>query len=259
MSVREGRAFTDRDRDGAPRVAIVNETAVRRYFNGQSPLGKRLGYDQPDTEIVGVIADARLEGLREAPRPMVYYPSAQRTEFPGFLDIRTDGDPAIVGGAVRRALLDVDPAIRVGGVTTISTAIERGIVRDRLVAYVASAFGALALLLACLGVYGVMSYAVARRRRELGVRSALGATPTDLRRLVIGDGMKLVVIGIVGGVAAAVAIARLMTALLFGIEGSDPLTHAGVATALVLAGLSACYLPARRAAQVDPATTLRAD
>ena len=259
MSLREGRLLTDRDTDGSTQVVVVNEAAMRRYFGGQSPIGRRLGYGDLDTEIVGVVADARVNGLRREPVPMAFYPLDQRPRFARYLDVRASGDPPIVGGSIRRLLADLDPRVRVGSVRPIADALDRGIQRDRALAYVASGFGILALLLACIGVYGVLSYAVARRTRELGLRSALGAEPSDLRRLVIGNGMRMVLAGIVTGVGAALVATRLIQSLLFGVTASDPVTHGAVAALLVLAGLCACAVPAWRASRVDPVIALRTE
>jgi predicted permease len=259
MTLREGRLFTDRDVADTPDVAVVNEATVRQYFGGRSPVGKRLGYSDLDSEIVGVVADARVNGLRREPVPMVFYPLAQRSQFPRYLDVRASGDPAAVGAAVSRAITDVDPRVRVGRITPIEVALGRGINRDRLLTYVAAGFGGLALLLAATGIYGVMSYAVARRTREMGIRAALGATPTAVRRLVLADGMRLVLIGLALGTFGSFAAGRLVQGLVFGIMPSDPATHAGVMVTLVAVGLLACYLPAQRAARVDPAVTLRVE
>ena len=260
MVLRDGRLFADRDiQSGQAAAAIVNETTARRYFAGLSPIGRRIGYGPPDKEIVGVVSDARVNGLREAPRPMVFYPLGHREEFASYLDVRVAADPARVGADLRRAVADAEPRIAIRNVVAIEDSLERSLSRDRLVAYLASGFGATALLLACVGLYGVMSYAVVRRTREIGVRAALGARPGDLLRLVIADGMRVVIVGIALGVTAAVAGARLVETLLFGIAPFDPLTYVGVIATLVAAGLVACYLPARRAAHVNPVTALRAE
>jgi predicted lysophospholipase L1 biosynthesis ABC-type transport system permease subunit len=249
--------LTDRDIENGPEVVIVNETTARRYFPGGSPLGRRIGYGPPDKEIVGVVSDARVNGLREAPRPMVFYPLGHREEFASYLDVRVAADPARVGADLRRAVADAEPRLVVRNVVAIEDSLERSLTRDRLVAYMASGFGATALLLACVGLYGVLSYSVVRRTREIGVRAALGARPGDLLRLVIADGMRVVIIGIALGVAGAVAGARLVEALLFGIAPFDPLTYVGVIATLAAASVVACYLPARRAAGVNPVVALR--
>jgi predicted permease len=261
MTLREGRLFTDRDVAEAPYVAVVNETTVRQYFGGRSPVGKRLGYSNSDldSEIVGVVADARVDGLRREPAPMVFYPLAQRSQFPRYLDVRASGDPAAVGAAVSRAITDVDPRVRVGRITPIEVALGRGITRDRLLTYVAAGFGVLALLLVATGMYGVMSYAVARRMREIGIRAALGATPSAVRRLVVADGMRLVLIGLAFGIFGSLVAGRVVQGLVFGLAPSDLETYVGVMVTLVAVGLLACYLPARHAARVDPAVTLRVE
>jgi predicted permease len=259
MTLREGRLFTERDADGSPMVAIVNEATVRRYFLGRSPIGSRLGYGPLDTQIVGVVADARVNSLRQEAVPMAFYPLDQRPRFPRYLDVRAIGDPAAVGASVGRLLADLDPRVRVDSVRSISETLNGGIRRDRALAYVASAFGMVALLLACVGVYGVLSYAVARRTREMGLRAALGAEASDLRRLVVRDGMRVVLSGVLAGVAAALMATRLIQSLLFDVAASDPVTHAAVAAGLAVAGFCACALPAWRASRVDPASALRTE
>jgi ABC-type antimicrobial peptide transport system permease subunit len=190
---------------------------------------------------------------------MAFYPLAQRPRFPRYLDVRTSGDPAVVGANVSRSLADLDPRVRVDSVRSISETLNRGIRRDRALAYVASAFGIVALSLACVGIYGVLSYAVARRTREMGLRAALGAEPSDLRRLVVRDGMRVVLSGVLAGGAAALMATRLIQSLLFDVAASDPMTHAAVALSLAVAGFCACALPAWRASRVDPASALRTE
>jgi predicted permease len=259
MRLRDGRLFAERDIEENAKVVIVNDATMRRYFGGRSPIGKRLGYGEADVEIVGVVSDARVNSLRQGPVPMTFYPLGHRDEFPGYLDIRTSADPARVGAEVRKAIADAEPRLIITNVVTIEDSLERSLTRDRLVAYVASGFGATALLLACVGLYGVLSYAVVRRTREIGVRAAVGASPVDLRRLVVADGMRVVIGGLAVGVLGALAGARLVESLLFGIASSDPLTYAGVVAVLVVAGFVASAVPASRAARVDPVSALRTE
>jgi predicted permease len=261
MTLHAGRLITDRDVAGSGRVAVVNESFARRYFSERNPIGKRVSDDSDDldTEIVGVVADARVDGLRATAVPMVFYPLAQRGVFPPFLDVRVMGDPAIVGAAARRALIDVDARVVVGDVTPIQVALNRGIRRDRLVAFVSFGFGAVALVLACVGVYGVLTYTVARRTQELGIRAALGAAPAQLLRHVLSAGLRMVGPGLALGTAAALAGARILQSQLFGVSPYDLSTHLAVVTLLLLSSLVACYLPARRAAAADPAVALRAE
>jgi predicted permease len=260
MTLREGRFITDRDVSTGQHVAVVNETFARRYLQGRSPIGRRIGDgDTLDVQVVGVVSDARVDGLRAAPVPLVYYSLAQRPDFPRYLDARVSGDPATVGAAIKRALTDMDRRVVLGAVTPIEIALNRGINRDRLVAFLSFAFGAIALLLACIGVYGVLAYAVARRTQEMGVRAALGASPSDLKRLVFNTGMRIVGPGILAGAAIALIAARAIQAQLFEVDPYDVSTHVAVVIALLMSALAACYPPARRASNIDPASALRAE
>jgi predicted lysophospholipase L1 biosynthesis ABC-type transport system permease subunit len=241
---------------------VVNEAAARRFFGKVSPLGKRVGYSDLDTEIVGVVRDARVTALREAPVPSAFYSITQSSErqFATAMDVRVSGDPAAIGETVRRAVAAMEPRLLADArPVTIGEQLDRGLTRDRLMAYLAAAFGLLALLLACVGLYGVLSYAVARRTSEIGVRMAIGATPADVMRLIVGDGLRVTVIGIAVGIAAAIAAARVIQTLLFGITSTDPLTYAAITATLAVVALVASYFPARRAARVDPMIALRAE
>jgi putative ABC transport system permease protein len=256
-----GRDFTDRDTPQSPRVAIISESVARRYFPNQNPLGKRLGYDKPDTEIVGVVRDAR-PTLHADPGAMIYFATRQPPNFtasPHGIAVRVSGDPAAAVAAVRATLQRTEPGLFVDGVATMAAELDRDVVRERLIAYLAFSFGFLALLLACVGLYGVLSYTVARRTQEIGVRMALGARPGDLIRMVIGDGSRVVLVGVVFGVAAAVAVGRLVTTLLAGVSASDPVTLVSVGVVLVAVSLAASYVPARRAAHVNPVAALRTE
>ena len=262
----EGREFTERDNVQSPRVAIVSESVARRYFPGQNPLGKRLGRvdprnerDQLDTEIVGVVRDVR-PNLHAEPGAMIYFPTQQPPSFyppPRTIAIRVAGDAALAIPAVRAAIQRTEPGLLLDAVSTMSAALERDVARERLIAYLAGSFAFLALLLACIGLYGVLSYTVARRTQEIGVRMALGARPGDLTRMVIGDGSRVVFIGIVVGTAAALMIGRLVTSLLTGVSPSDPITLIAVGISLGGVALAASYIPARRAARVNPVAALR--
>ena len=262
MSMVEGRAFTDRDAQGQPEVAVVNEAAARRYFGNASPIGKRIGYGELTTEIVGVVRDARVNALREAPVPMAFYSIAQSSErqFATSMDVRVSGDPAAIGETVRRAVAATEPRLLANErPVTIAEQLDRGLTRDRLIAYLTSAFGLLALLLACVGLYGVLSYTVERRTSEIGVRVAIGATPADVLRLIIGDGMRVTVVGTAAGLVAAVAGARAIETLLFRITSTDPSTYVAITATLMAVALLASYLPARRATRIDPMTALRVE
>jgi putative ABC transport system permease protein len=261
MALVRGRTFTDRDVDGQPRVAIVNETAARRYFGGiDRAIGKRVGFGELNIEVVGVVRDARVISLREEPRPMAFAAILQMPAYAQALDVRVAGDPARIGEAVRRAVAETEPRLLADSAPTIvGEALNRGLSRDRMVAAIAAAFGILALLLASLGLYGVLTYTVGRRTPEIGVRMALGAAPADVLRLVIGDGLRVTLAGIVLGVIGAMAAGRLIQSLLFGVEPSDPLVYiTAIATLLAVASI-ASFFPARRAARVEPITALRAE
>jgi predicted permease len=254
-----GRGFTERDTAQSPRVAIVSESIAKRFFPNQSPLGKRLGYDAADTEIVGVVRDAR-PTLHAAPNAMVYFPTRQPPNFtasPHAIAVRVTGDPGLAVPAIRTAIQRSEPGLLLDGISTMASALERDVARERLIAYLAGAFAGLALLLSCIGLYGVLSYTVTRRTQEIGVRMALGARPGDLIRMVIGDGSRVVLMGVVFGGGAAMIIGRLVATLVAGVSASDPVTLAAVGLSLVVIALVASYLPARRASRVDPATALR--
>jgi predicted permease len=256
-----GRDFTDRDNAQSPPVAIVSESIARRFFPGQNPLGRRLGRKEADTEIVGVVRDVR-PTLHADPAAMIYFPTRQPPTFPApprTLTVRVSGDAALAVATVRESIQRTEPSLLLDGVSTLASALQRDVARELTIAYLAGAFAALALLLACLGLYGVLSYTVARRTPEIGVRMALGARPADLTRMVIGDGSRVVVVGIVAGALAALMVGRLVTPLLAGVTPSDPTTFVTVAVLLTFVAFAASYLPARRAARIDPAAALRAE
>ncbi len=260
MTLVAGRAFTERDVEGQPNVAVVNEMAAR-YFGGPTQaLGKRLGYGELDKEIVGVVRDARVLSLREPPAAMVFYPIFQMLRPAQAVEIRTAGDAMVVGEAVRRALSETDARLlAVNRPTLVDDALTSGLTRDRLIAYLAAAFGVTALFLACIGLYGVLAYSVQRRTAEMGVRMAVGARPVDVASLVIRDGLTVAIAGVAIGIVAALAARRSIESLLFDVTASDGATYGAVAVTLVLTAALASYLPARRAARVDPIAALRAE
>ncbi len=256
-----GRDFTERDTPQGPRVAIISESVARRFFPNQSPLGKRLGYDALDTEIVGVVRDAR-PTLHAAPSAMIYFPTKQPPNFtasPHAVLVRVSGDPGPAVSGIRAALQRSEPGLLLDNISTMSATLDRDIARERLIAYLAGSFAFLALLLACVGLYGVLSYTVARRTPEIGVRMALGAQPGDLIRMVVGDGSRVVLTGIGLGVVSALLVGRLVTGLLAGVTASDPVTLLAVAVSLLVIALAASYIPARRAARVNPIAALRTE
>jgi len=257
-----GRDFTERDTDTAPPVAIISERMARFFFGHENPLGKRFGWPGETgytTEIIGVVKDAR-HGTPRDQRGLYYVPYRQQQRLLGAMwvvVVRTAGNPSGITARVRQELRELDPNLPVLRINTIAEQSNDLLVQERLLATLASAFGVLAMLLVCLGLYGVISYAVARRTNELGIRLALGATPAAVLRLVLKENLWLVLVGIALGVSVALAAARLISARLFGISPTDPLTIvAAIALLLAVAALAA-FFPARRVARVDPLVALR--
>ena len=274
MKMVEGRAFTDQDHAQSPRVAIINETMARRFWPTQPALGKRVALDFesmkffPDRpplfdlamgmrEIVGVARDVRHEGLETEPQPEMYIPDRQSPEREMNLVIRAAVDPASLAAAVRGAVSAVDQDQPVANVKLMSQLLADSVAKPRFNYLLLTIFAAVALILSATGVYGVMSYAVTARTREVGIRLALGAQAADVMKLVISHGMRPVVAGIALGLAGAYALTRVMATLLFGVSATDPAIFAGVAALLATVALLACYLPARRATKVDPVIALR--
>jgi predicted permease len=253
----EGRDFDIRDSDRSPRVAIINEAAVRRYFGNRRVVGQRFGIPQPDTEIVGVVRDARVTDPHDAAVPMAYYPIRQAVAFAGSIDVRAAVDPRLVATEVRKAVTDVDPSLPILRVSTVVDQTANVLNQDRAVAILTSAFGVVALLLASLGLYGVMSYSVARRTPELGVRVALGASRRQIRRMVLRESLACVGPGIAAGFVLVLGGTRFLMGLLFGLAPNDPSTFLAASLVLVVVGSFAGYLPARRASSVDPMVALR--
>ena len=256
-----GRTFTEQEAVEDRKVAVVNEAMVRKYFPGEDPLGKRILVNmstQPvPTEIVGVVGDARYDKLDGELRPMVYWTPPQLTYPSMTLVVRTSGDPAALAPSAVREIQAVDREQPVSDVRTMESWVADSTARTRFGTLLLGAFACVALLLAAVGVYGVISYSVAQRRNEIGIRMALGARAGDVLRLVIGQGMRLVLLGVALGVVGALALTRLMSGLLYGVTANDPATFAANALLLAAVSLLACYVPARRATRVDPLTALR--
>jgi predicted permease len=254
-----GRDIERQDDRGTPRVAVINETMARFYFPGRDPVGEHFRLDTLGVEVVGVVADVRDHSLREAPSRRFYLSLAQATSPIGGVsfEVRTAGDPARVADAVRREVLAVDNSLRVLDAQPLTTSMRASIAQERLVARLASVAGGLALVLAALGLYGVMTYTIVRRTSEFGLRMALGARPSDVTRMVLRETMTLFVVGVVVGLPAALGAVRLIEHQLVGVGLVDPPT---LAVALVVLGASAAlagYRPASRAARVAPQTALR--
>jgi predicted permease len=255
----QGREFTLQDDEQAIPVAIINESFARRLFPGEDPLGKQFSLGRSDAakvQVVGVVEDGKYAGLNEDPKPYVARPLWQSQVGSTSVIFRTAGDLSALMAAVRREVQQLDPHLPIA-TSTLVEKLSLPLLPARMVASILGGFGLLALALAAIGIYGVMSYAVAQRTHEIGVRMALGAQKADVLKLVIGQGLTLTLIGVAIGLASALALTRLMKSLLFGVSATDPLTFAGIACVLTVVTFLACYLPARRAAQVDPLVALR--
>ncbi len=265
-----GRAFDARDFEGgAARVAIINQAMARRYWPGQNPVGKQirprsLGPGQPQgqrpspIEIVGVTGDGKYRSLREAPTFVFFSPLPGSSAFAKII-VRTRGEPSVVAADVRRVVAQLDAGVPVYNVRTMRDHVALALSQDRMAALLTSLFGVSALILAAVGLYGVVSYFVAQRTREIAVRIALGARRSDVVGLVVRRVLRLVMVGLVAGVASAFAVARALESVLFGLSPTDPLTFAGATTVLAAVALVASYLPARRAAALDPNAALRGE
>ena len=261
-----GRDFSSADTRDRPDVAIVSEGFAKHFFGSADVIGKRFGYgggggDQPDgIEVVGVVADVRFNGLKEAEPRMVYHPLAQAAnEYASSIDVRINGRPEPVVAALRTALMQADRNLPIREVITIGNLVERGLNREKLVARLAGSFGILALVLAAIGLYGVISYSVARRTNEMGVRLALGASPSGVSWLVLRDSLGLVVLGLIAGVALWFPVLGLTRSLLYNVSPHDPRLLAGSVGVLVLVGVLSGLIPALRASRIDPIEAIRAD
>ena len=269
LDLREGRFFDDRDRDDTPYVAVVNEAFTRSFFPNDEALGKRVKLGGPEfpfpwLTIVGVVKDVRQQGPDAAAKSQIFVPHAQPALGNSMwqsmsLVMRTDRDPEGSIAAVRAIVRELDPELPVYDVSTMQQLLAKSVATRRFNMFSVAVFSALALVLAAIGIYGVMSYTVTARTREIGIRMALGARAVNVLSLVIKDGMKLTVAGLVIGVGGALALTRLMRTLLFDVTPTDPATFAAVAVLLFVVALFACFLPARRASGVDPVDALRHD
>jgi len=259
-ALKRGRLFTAQDDEKAGRVILVNETFAKKYLPGQEPIGQRLrlGSDDKDTqEIIGVVADVKNDDFDELVDPTSYLPHSQNARRTMNLVIRGTQDPTRLVSAVRSEVRALDSTLPVSNVKTVTQMMNERISPKRLMTYILAVFALCALLLASVGIYGVMSYAVAQRTQEIGIRMALGARAADVMRLVLRNGMTLALTGVVIGLAGAFAVTRLLASMLFQVTATDGATFAGVAASLITVALVACYIPARRATKVDPLVALR--
>jgi putative ABC transport system permease protein len=263
VPLRAGRSFSGQDKKGSPNVVIINQTLADEVFRGIDPIGKRIDFTYSSTpflnEIVGIVGDENVTSMDSKPAPVVYFPFAQGPDTSFSVAIRTAMEPIALESAVRRTFNDIDPDVAAYGMASMDQVIAQSpsIFLRRLPAVVVTAFALLALLLASLGIYGLLAYSVAQRKRELGIRLALGANRADLLKLVVGNGMKLAVTGTVLGILGAVGTGYALAAILFQVKPTDIAIMTGVPVLLLTVALLASYIPARRATRIDPIEALR--
>lgn len=267
IPLRKGRYFTEQDQRGGDGVAIINESLASQYFQTEDPIGKtitNIGANQNNGDpkrwqIVGVVGDVHHSSLTRAARPEIYLPFQQNSWTWGNFFVRTKNDPGGLTRGFSEAIRAGDKTVAVTNVQSLTQAISDTVAQARFYTFLFALFGITGLLLTVTGIYGVISYAVSQQTQEIGIRVALGAQSVDVLRLVLGQGLKLVVIGLVLGLASALALTRWMEALLFEVKPADPVTFGAIAILLMLVALLACWIPARRATKVDPMTALRAE
>jgi putative ABC transport system permease protein len=256
IPLKSGRLFERSDGPGAPPVVVVSESVERRYFEGAPAVGRTLKLGDQTMEIVGVVGDIRRAGLSDDLRADLYFPFEQSLNAGITLFVRTEGDPAAAQGAIQSAIRGVEPSAAMAETRTLAEVAHDSMGLTRLVLWLLGAFAVTALALAAVGIYGVMSYVVGQRTREIGTRMALGAVSADILWLVMRQGAVIAAAGTGIGLAIGLVAARALRSILFGVSSADPMILAGAAAVLVATTLAACYLPARRAVAVDPARTL---
>jgi putative ABC transport system permease protein len=275
-----GRAFNDRDTNDAPKVAIISQAMARRYWPDEDPLGELISvnpplamlpreslatippdYEPDEFTIVGVAADVRYGSLSIEAVPLVYVPYSQGSEgeMSLYLVVRSSNDPLMLASAIRREVAAIDPDQPIAAVQTMDARMSAAVARPRLQANVLTAFAVIAILLAAIGIYGVMSYGVSQREKEIGIRVALGAGGRDVVGLVLYQGLSMTVMGVAIGLIAALPLAQLLRSLLFDVSPADPTVFVAIVLLLLVTALIATWIPARRAARLDPASTLRSD
>jgi putative ABC transport system permease protein len=253
-----GRYLDERDGTNAPKTAVVNQALVRKYFPDKDPIGQSVQSLGPDfAMIVGVVADVKQRGLTAEVMPQVYVPLKQAPTATISLVIRSSMDPLSVIPALRRIIKDIDPNVPLFSEQTMNDLVAAQVASQRFNAAALAGFAGLAVLLAAVGIYGVMAYAVGQRTREIGVRMALGAERGDVLRMVLRQGLTLTLIGVVIGLGASFGLTRLMRTLLYNVKATDPATFIFVTAALIFVALAACWIPAHRATRVDPVVALR--
>jgi putative ABC transport system permease protein len=260
MRLLAGRGFTEQDIENAPPVAVINETLARRMFPGEDPIGKRRGNRQTDPTIIGVVADVKRYGLETKARPEIYYPILQDADVAEIsLVIRTAGDPLKLAPVARRQVREIDPSLPVLDVMSMEQRLAESVEPRRFQMLLFGLFASLALVIAIVGIYGVISYAVSQRAQEIGIRMALGAQAGDVLRMVIWRGLRLTLAGVALGLVSALALARIMKNLLFEVSSTDPSTFGLITLLVVGVALIASYVPARRATKIDPLQSIRSE
>lgn len=259
IPLKDGRDLAFSDNGETPLVAVVNESLVKRVWQGENPVGRAMTIGGTPVQVVGIVGDVHQRGFDVAPEPMVYVNQLQWGRSGITFLLRTSGDPLTVAGAVRGAVTDFDPNQTITNITTYDDVVRTAVSRPRMLATLLAIFAAIGLVLGALGIYGVLAFAVSRRRQEIGVRVALGATPSSVMRMVVGQGLRLAAIGVVLGLAGALWVTRSMQTLLFEVQPGDPMTLAAVIVSLVAVALVASTIPALRALRIDPGIAMRAE
>jgi putative ABC transport system permease protein len=261
----KGRSFNESDRAGAPNALLITETAARQFFSGEDPIGKQItvGWNFKDknyeSTVVGIVSDVKQSSLAKATLPQFYIAYDQRPVSSFVVVLHGARDPLGMQTDVRRVVRELDPDLAVTKFSTLENVMSDSVAKPRFYMLLLSAFAVVALMLSTIGIYGVIAYLVGQRSREIGIRIALGATPMRVVRLVIREGVLMTVLGLAVGLAGALAVSRLMGALLFNVEATDVITYVSVTTMLALVALAASFIPALRASHVDPVVALRAE
>jgi putative ABC transport system permease protein len=257
-----GRFFSEHDSPSNPKVAIISETLSRRYFPNQDPIGRQMRFGFPPNgnvsrEIIGVVGDVRDVALSRKPGPMMYVPFAQAPLYGGEVVVRSSSSASSVAAGIRQAVSSIDKDLPVTDVESFPEAVGASVAQERFRTWLMSSFSAIALILAAVGIFGVISYSVSQRTHEIGIRMALGAQQRNVLRMILGQGTKLALLGLSAGAVAALLLTHLMASLLYGVSATDPLTFGAVGVVLLGVAVTACYIPARHAMRVDPVVALR--
>jgi putative ABC transport system permease protein len=259
-----GRFFSEQDSPSSPNVAIISETLSRRYFPNQNPIGRQMRFgllanSNVSREIIGVVGDVRDVALSRKPGPMMYVPFVQAPLWGGEVVVRSSSSVSSVAAAIRRTVRSIDKDLPVTDVESFPKAVVASVAQERFRTLLMSSFSGIALILAAVGIFGVISYSASQRTHEIGIRIALGAQQHNVLRLILGQGTKLALLGLGAGTVAALLLTHLMASLLYGVSATDPLTFGAVCIILLAVAVTACYVPARRAMRADPMVALRHD